>query len=223
MKNLFYEDIILKIDHLIGLLMHNKIEPPFVEIGNDPFQEFHQWFGEAKKTNLSNPDAMTLATATSDGKPSARTVLLKKISSEGFYFYTNYESRKSKELVENPFATLLFHWDELRRQVIIEGQVVKAGFDRSNEYFQSRPLDSRLAAWASQQSHPIDNREALVQKLEDVKERFPDDKTPLPPFWGGFYLLPTRFEFWLAGDSRLHHRTVFEKEGHQWKKSLLQP
>ena len=172
----------------------------------DPFALFQEWFDAAAATGVELPEAMTLATATPDGAPSARTVLLKGVDERGFVFFTNYESRKGRELEQNPQAALVFVWDvEPRRQVLVRGHVERVPQDESEAYFRTRPLGSRLAAWASRQSEVIPAREAVEKAYADAEERFGDDP-PLPPWWGGYVLAPEAFEFWENRPNRLHER-----------------
>ena len=165
---------------------------------------------------------MTLATATTDGVPSARIVLLKTFDSRGFVFFTNYESRKGSELRHNPRAALVFHWPKLERQVRIEGRVEQTSRDESQAYFDTRPRGSRIAAWASAQSERIESREALEQSAREIEERFGADAIPVPPFWGGYRVVPSRIEFWMGRANRLHDRFVYERDG-AWKQSRLAP
>lgn len=176
------------------------------ELDPNPFKQFEKWFQHAVAANLLLPDAMMLATATKDGKPSARIVVLRAFDERGLVFYTDYESQKGRELKENPYAALVFHWAELERQVRITGQVYKVSREESESYFQSRPIESRLSASASRQSQVIDNREVLEEKVEQLKIAYPYGNIPLPPYWGGFRLVPNTFEFWQGRPNRLHDR-----------------
>ncbi len=176
---------------------------------DSPFEQFTLWFQEAKDASVPEPNAMTLATATVDGRPSARIVLLKEMDEHGFMFATNYDSRKGKELESNPEAALLFFWSELERQVRIEGVVERVTPEESLLYFQSRPRESRIGAWASRQSDIVDGgREEIESSYRAMLENFTDD-IPLPPFWGGYRLKPTYFEFWQGRESRLHDRICY--------------
>lgn len=176
----------------------------------DPFSLFETWFSEALTAQVPEPTAMTLATATPDGKPSARTVLLKSFDASGFVFYTNYEGRKGSELAVNPYAALLFFWPQLERQIRIEGQVERLAREASEAYFQSRPRDSQIAAWASTQSAPLASRQELEERAEAMRRRFEgQDVLPLPAFWGGFRLRAEAFEFWQGRRSRLHDRLQY--------------
>ena len=190
----------------------------------DPFTQFHGWFTEALNSQLIEANAMTLATATKDGRPSARTVLLKDMDARGFVFYTNYESRKGQELADNPQAALLFTWLELERQIRIEGIVEKVSAAESEAYFQSRPTGSQIGAWASPQSRVIDGRAVLEQRVKDLQAQYVGVPIlPLPPFWGGYRLLPGVVEFWQGRESRLHDRIRYTKMGNGWLKERLAP
>ncbi len=193
------------------------------EIDPDPFKQFSIWMKDALDSEIVHANAMTLATVNKIGKPSARTVLLKELDNTGFVFYTNYESDKSQELNENPNASLVFYWKEFERQVRIEGAVEKVSKRESEKYFKSRPLESKLGAWASKQSEVIPNREYLVNKFNEVKEKFNDSEIPLPPFWGGYRLLPDVFEFWQGREMRLHDRIKYTKEEKGWRIVRLSP
>lgn len=176
------------------------------DVDSDPFKQFQVWFSEALAANLVDPNAMTLATATKDGKPSARTVLLKGFDERGFVFYTNYESRKGLELAENPWAALVFFWAELERQVRIEGKIKKCSGLESDTYFRSRPLGSRLGACASHQSQVISSRKVLEQRLEELVAEYANRVVSRPSYWGGYRLSPTSIEFWQGRPDRLHDR-----------------
>ena len=188
----------------------------------DPLTQFHAWFADAQAA-LEQADAVALATATEDGRPSVRMVLLKRADEQGFGFHTNLESRKGRELATNPRAALLFHWQPLGRQVRIEGAVRAAPAQESEEYFRTRPLASRLAAWASPQSRPLADRAELERRYADAAARFPGDEVPLPPHWGGFRLVPDAYEFWQHGEDRLHDRVRYERAGGGWRRERLAP
>jgi pyridoxamine 5'-phosphate oxidase len=188
----------------------------------DPLDQFHAWFADARAA-LEQADAVALATATPDGRPSVRMVLLKRADEQGFGFHTNLESRKGGELATNPRAALLFHWQPLGRQVRIEGAVQAAPAQESEEYFRTRPLASRLAAWASPQSRPLADRAELERRYADAAARFAGVEVPLPPHWGGFRLLPDAYEFWQHGEHRLHDRVRYVRVGDGWRRERLAP
>lgn len=204
----------LRKNYLKGELLESKIDP-------NPIKQFELWFKEVLNSGIYEPNAMILATAI-DNKPSARVVLLKGYDENGFKFYTNYNSRKGKELSANPNASLLFYWMELERQVRIEGKVEKLSKEESLEYFNSRPLESRYGALASNQSEVIPNREYLEQKFSELREKY-GDTPPMPDYWGGFKLIPNLFEFWQGRPSRLHDRIVYEKSDNIWRIYRLSP
>ena len=195
------------------------------DVSHDPFVEFARWFAEAQEAQVPDANAMTLATATADGSPSARIVLLKAFDERGFVFFTDYRSRKGAELEANPRAALVFYWAELDRQVRITGGVGLASAEESERYFRSRPLGSRLGAWASHQSLVIPGRAALEADLREVEARFADGDVPLPPHWGGYRVVPETIEFWQGRESRLHDRIryVREKGGRGWRVERLSP
>jgi pyridoxamine 5'-phosphate oxidase len=189
----------------------------------DPFSVFDAWMTEARRTELNDPNAMTLATATPDGRPSARIVLLKSADRDGFVFYTNTQSRKGEELAANPQAALLFHWKTLGRQIRVEGLVEPVGSDEADIYYNSRPRISRLGAWASEQSRPLAVRRDLESRLDTLEQLHPGRDIPRPPHWSGFRVWPARFEFWQDMPFRLHDRTVFTREDEIWQVSKLYP
>lgn len=193
------------------------------DVRADPLRQFEVWFADAGAAGVRLPEAMVLATATAQGLPSARMVLLKGVDGGGFVFFTNYESRKGRELGENPFAALVFYWDALGRQVRVEGNVERIADTESDSYFRNRPLASRIGAWASPQSETIESREALERLVAEVEARFPGGEVPRPPLWGGFRLVPDALEFWQHRESRLHDRIRYERRGAEWVIERLAP
>ena len=189
----------------------------------DPLVQFETWFDEARAAGVADVNALALASVGPDGQPGLRTVLLKDVSDGGFVFFTNYGSNKGRALQAHPQATMLFHWRELNRQVIVEGRVQQVSEAESAAYFSSRPRGSQLSAWASRQSAEIDSRDTLEQQLADVSARFGDGPIPLPPFWGGFRLMPDRIEFWQGRPNRLHDRLAYQRSDNHWAVHRLQP
>ncbi|MBY0460614.1 MAG: pyridoxamine 5'-phosphate oxidase [Gemmataceae bacterium] len=193
------------------------------DAGTDPFALFHRWFADALGADLIDPNAMILATVGPDGQPSARVVLLKALDDRGFTFFTNYDSRKGREVEANPRVSLVFLWHPLERQVRVEGTIEKVSAAESDEYYAKRPLGSRLGAWASPQSAVIAGREVLEKAHADLMARFPDGEPPRPPNWGGYRVLPQAIEFWQGRRSRLHDRILFTRDGDGWKLARLAP
>jgi pyridoxamine 5'-phosphate oxidase len=190
----------------------------------DPIKQFQKWFDDAIADGLKLPEAMTLATASSDGKPSARVVLLKQVDARGFVFYTNYRSRKADQLKANAHAALVFYWPQHDRQVRVEGTVTLTSAEESDNYFQTRPRDSQIGAWASPQSEVINDRNVLVERTLELEETYRNEAVKRPEHWGGFIVAPQRIEFWKARPSRLHDRLVYELQSDgTWEINRLAP
>lgn len=207
----------LRKDYQIQGLSETDVDP-------NPFKQFQVWFDQALAAQLPEPNAMTVATVTKSGKPRARIVLLKGFDERGFVFYTNYHSHKGQELADNPQAAIAFWWAELERQVRIEGRVLKVSDQESDEYFHSRPFNSRLGAWASEQSQVIENRQVLEQRWQELKTKYENQDIPRPPHWGGFRVVPTEIEFWQGRPSRLHDRLLYTlKDDDRWQIDRLSP
>ncbi|SRR5579871_1736144 len=193
------------------------------EAPRNPLALFEKWFREALKARVLDANAMALTTVSAQGRPSARMVLLKGYDGKGFVFYTNYQSRKSRDLSRHPAASLLFFWPQLSRQVRIDGRVRKVADRESDDYFQSRPRGSQLSAWASDQSRLIPNREVLEKRMRELEEKYEGRPVPRPPHWGGYRLLPETLEFWKGRPSRLHDRLVYLRKAGGWKRERLAP
>ena len=190
--------------------------------GDDPLTFFSTWFAEAENAAIEEVNAMVLATCGTDGRPQARIVLLKGQDATGFVFFTNYNSAKGHEIAANPNAALVFFWKELERQVRIEGRIEKVSAAESDAYFQSRPAESRLGAWASDQSSPIADRQVLEKSYNDFKQKF-GENIPRPEHWGGYRLIPQNIEFWQGRSNRMHDRILFTRDGENWSKKRLAP
>jgi pyridoxamine 5'-phosphate oxidase len=201
---------------------HGDLELGLEDLDPDPLKQFARWMSEAFEAEPGLPNAMTLATADAAGRPSARMVLLKGVDGEGFTFFTNYESRKGRDLSENPHAALVFYWPDLERQVCVRGEVVRLSRAESEEYFHTRPYTSRLGAWVSQQSRVVESRAFLEQRMREFEERFGED-VPLPEHWGGFRLIPVAIEFWKSRANRLHDRFLYERTESAWRITRLAP
>lgn len=193
------------------------------DVAADPIDQFSRWFDEARRADILEPNAMTLATATPDGLPSARIVLLKDVSPRGFTFFTDYRSRKGEELAANPRAALVFLWKEVERQVRITGTVERVSREESAAYYRSRPAGSRIGAWASRQSAVIAARSALEEAVASAAARYPDDDIPLPPHWGGYRVIPGELEFWQGRSNRLHDRLRYRASTEGWRIERLSP
>ena len=192
-------------------------------IDRDPIKQFQIWLNDAIDAKLPLPEAMTLATATPDGKPSARMVLLKQVDDDGFVFFTNYKSPKAEQLDANPYAALVFYWSQLDRQVRVEGSVVRTSAQESRDYFKTRPRESQIGAWASAQSEVISGREVLEQKARELEASYGDRDIDCPEHWGGYRLTPERIEFWKSRIGRLHDRILYERDSTGWAISRLAP
>ncbi len=196
---------------------------PPADADGDPIDLFQAWYAAAEESGILHPEALALATADTEGRPSVRMVLLKQVDEDGFVFFTNYESRKARELDANPNAALCFHWAVHERQVRVTGSVERTTDEESFEYFRTRGRGSRIGAWASLQSRPLDDREILEARVREMKERFDGDEVPLPPYWGGYRLRPATMEFWQGRADRLHDRLLFERDGEGWATKRLYP
>jgi pyridoxamine 5'-phosphate oxidase len=193
------------------------------EVTADPIEQFRLWFDEAGAAGLHEPNAMTVATASTDGRPSARVVLLKGYDERGFVFYTNYEGRKAGDLEANPRCALLFYWGELERQVRVEGSAYRVSGEESDAYYASRPRGSRLGALASEQSRPIEDRTTLEHRLRELEDEYDGREVPRPSCWGGYRVEPEAIEFWQGRENRLHDRLIYSRDGEGWKLERLQP
>lgn len=192
-------------------------------VAADPFEQFAVWFNEAAAAEIFEPNAMHLGTCSTDGIPSGRTVLLKGFDTEGFTFFTNYNSRKSRELIANPNCYLHFFWQELERQVLVRGTAAKTTPEESDTYFAQRPYASQIGAWASEQSSVVESREVLERRFEELSAEYSEGNFPRPEFWGGFRVTPSEFEFWQGRPSRLHDRILYSRAETEWQISRLSP
>jgi pyridoxamine 5'-phosphate oxidase len=192
-------------------------------IDRDPIKQFQLWFNDAIAAGLPLPEAMTLATATPDGKPSARMVLLKQVDDDGFVFFTNYRSAKAEQLDANPYAALVFYWATLDRQVRVEGSVVRTSAQESCDYFKTRPRESQVGAWASAQSQAIDSRDVLERRAQELEALYLDREVDCPEYWGGYRLKPERIEFWKSRVGRLHDRILYQRNATGWSINRLAP
>jgi pyridoxamine 5'-phosphate oxidase len=188
-----------------------------------PFSLFAAWFADAQAAEVNDANAMSVVSIDADGQPSVRIVLLKAWDARGFVFYTNHESRKGVALRHNPKTCLNFHWKSLRRQIRIEGLVETVSDQEADAYFATRPRDSQIGAWASDQSRPLDRRETFEARLASVAEKYAGQDVPRPPHWSGFRVVPHRIEYWQEIDFRLHHRQLFERDNNLWRETLLYP
>lgn len=194
------------------------------DLASDPFVQFQRWVDDAVAAKLFDWETITVATATRDGAPSARTLFLRGADERGFVFYTNYESRKGTQLAENPRAAVVIHWREFERQICIEGDVEQISASESDAYYATRPLQSQLGAWASRQSQPLASAEILAERVEEFRRKFAGSPVPRPAQWGGYRVVPNRIEFWQGGPGRLHDRFVYERDATgAWKWQRLNP
>jgi pyridoxamine 5'-phosphate oxidase len=213
------------ISRKIAQMRREYVSQPFnkSQVAGDPITQFKIWFDEAVRADQPDAEAMTLSTATPDGRVAARIVLLKGCDDRGFVFFTNYESHKSREMMSNPHVALTFYWHALHRQVRIEGLAEKVAPEESEEYFQTRPRGSQIGAWASPQSEEISDREYLEHRVDETKARFKNFPINCPPFWGGYRVKPAKIEFWQGRESRLHDRILYTLRDNKWRISRLAP
>ena len=190
----------------------------------NPIVLFKKWFAVAEKSEINDPNALSLATSTSRGMPSVRMVLLKGLSEKGFVFYTNFNSKKGNDLKKNPKASMCFHWKSLRRQVRVIGKVEEVSKQEADDYYNSRPYKNRISAWASSQSQILDKRETFLDKIKEFEKKYPDENNvPRPPHWSGWRILPDEIEFWVDGEGRIHERLNYKNNNGKWNKELLYP
>jgi pyridoxamine 5'-phosphate oxidase len=195
----------------------------FINSNKKPIELFEEWFDEAKKSEFNDPNAMNLATISSDGKPNSRIVLLKSYDDNGFVFYTNSKSKKGKAIKNNSSVALNFHWKTLQRQIRVEGDVSQISNSEADEYYNSRPLGSKIGAWASLQSEELDDRSTLIKRVEEFKKKFSNNDVPRPSYWNGYLVKPNLIEFWQEMSFRLHDRVEFKKEKENWVSRKLYP
>lgn len=212
MYNLFH----MRREYTSGKLLAEDLDP-------NPTDQFQKWYEQVSMSGIPDPTAMVLSTCGTDMKPSSRIVLLKEFSSAGFTFFSHYQSRKGKQIAENPYGSLLFTWYFLERQIRIQGKIEKLSAEKSDQYFDSRPTTSRIGAWTSPQSSEIPSREFLEEREEKFQSQFHPDSIPRPPEWGGYILIPELFEFWQGRENRLHDRFEYQKAGDKWKIVRLAP
>ncbi|MFT4551610.1 MAG: pyridoxamine 5'-phosphate oxidase [Chlamydiales bacterium] len=193
------------------------------DVKENPIEQFKQWMDEAVEAEILEANAISLATSTSEGKPSVRTVLIKSVNDRGIVFFTNYESRKAQDIKENPFAAMSIWWKEMERQVCIEGSIEKISREESEEYFNTRSRGSRIGAWTSKQSSVLGSREELEGKYSSIEKKYPGEEIPAPPFWGGYLLNPTSMEFWQGRPKRLHDRILYTRKNGSWEICRLSP
>lgn len=194
-----------------------------IDVKKNPIEQFDQWFKAAVKANANEPNATVFGTVDENGKPSGRVVLLREYSSKGFAIFTNYNSRKAKNIEKNELACFTFFWPELERQIRIEGKIIIQSKEASDSYFKSRPRNSRIGAWSSPQSAELKNREELEISVEEFNKKYPNEEVPRPEFWGGYLLVPDYFEFWQGRENRLHDRIYYSKNNEQWQIGRLAP
>ncbi|UUU40698.1 pyridoxamine 5'-phosphate oxidase [Streptomyces sp. NBC_00162] len=208
-------------------IMRKQYRSEIVEedsLAEDPMRQFDRWFQQAAASHIFEPNAMIVSTATADGRPSSRTVLLKQFDERGFVFFTNYESRKGRELAENPHIALLFPWHPISRQVVVTGTAARIGRDETAAYFRSRPHGSQLGAWASEQSSVIGSRAELDRRYAELAARYPEgEQVPVPPQWGGLRVTPDEVEFWQGHENRLHDRLRYVRDAEKWRVERLCP
>lgn len=202
---------------------YDRAELLEANVASDPMNQFSEWFSQALDTEFMDANAMTLSTVGKDGKPSSRIVLLKGVEKDGFRFFTNYGSQKGQELEENPYAALCFFWPVLERQVRVEGKVIKLSREESQAYFQQRPRQSKLGAWASYQSQVVESRQELEENFARMQDRFDNQEVPTPEFWGGYLLEPSSVEFWQGRQGRLHDRLKYSRIDDKWNVQRLSP